>query len=227
MNSLAEPDGLANVMSHEEDREVGFYPKSLQLIVKDVPRYGVKRTERFVHQKDTSLLRERTCNSYALPHTTRKLVRTTVSKVLEMYEAKELVNSGLPRSTAHSAQAQCEFDVVPGRKPREQGCLLEKERRLSFDLDRPVLGLVQPRDQVEERCLPAPRRSHEAAQLALGNVQRQAVEGKGMRTGRSVNLRYVGYDDSIGARSVFRERACGQPFVSGTVKSTESVDIVA
>ena len=53
-DAIAEADGLADVVGHEQDRPAGRLPDPLELVVEDVAGHRVERPEGLVHQQDSA-----------------------------------------------------------------------------------------------------------------------------------------------------------------------------
>src|SRR5690349_13735226 len=75
-HAVAEPDGLADVMGHEQHGELAFRADPVQLVVKHVPGHRVERAERLVHQQHVRVLGQRPGQRDPLPHAAGQLVRS-------------------------------------------------------------------------------------------------------------------------------------------------------
>ena len=53
----------------------------------------------------------------------------------------------------------------------------DPERRVTADLDRSEIGRFETRDQPQQRRLPRPARAEQCGQRALGDLERDAIDG--------------------------------------------------
>ncbi len=67
-NAIAQPNGFADVVGHEDDGASGLAPDALQFVVQQVAGLGVERGEGLVHQENVGLGGQRACDGDALPH---------------------------------------------------------------------------------------------------------------------------------------------------------------
>ena len=95
---------------------------------------------------------------------------------------EELERLRTSRRARDASEAQRELDVLPGGEPRHERRLLEHHGgALGGRLDAAGGGLVEVRNEVEERRLAAPGRSEQAHELARRDVERHAVEDERAR----------------------------------------------
>src|ERR1019366_7648364 len=74
-DAIRQPDGLADVVRHEDDRLARRAPDPLDLALKDLASLGVERRERLVHEEHGGGGGEGGRDRAALPHASPALVR--------------------------------------------------------------------------------------------------------------------------------------------------------
>src|SRR3954447_5422729 len=120
-----------------------------------------------------------------------------VAEAVEAHGVQQIGHLLRPLGPRHLAKPQGQLHVFLGRQPRKQRRLLEEEGRLAFHADLARPGPVEARDEVQERGLPTARGAHQADELALVDVEGDAVEGEGVGTGRAVDLGRAANDDRL------------------------------
>src|SRR5207248_7703126 len=90
-----------------------------------------------------------------------------------------------------------------------QACVLEEEGGRALDAELAGAGLVEAGDQVQQRGLAAAGGADQAHELALVDVERDAVEGEGVGAGRAVDRGHAGdvdrfHPDTASFPTVFR-----------------------
>jgi hypothetical protein len=132
-------------------------------------------------------------------------VRHAIAEALEVDELEQLLRAGAPRRLRDAAEAHPHLDVLLHREPREERRLLEHQRQpAAADVDRPGRHVVEADHQVEQRALAAARRSEQAHELALRDVERHLVERLQRAVAVVVGLRDVADADR---HRRFRRRA--------------------
>ena len=76
-------------MGDENDCLAALFPDPLNISVKLLAGHGIKRGERFVHQQDAWIRRERTRERHALFHPARKLVHVCFHEFFQTNEMKK------------------------------------------------------------------------------------------------------------------------------------------
>src|SRR5207244_4998018 len=90
----------------------------------------------------------------------------------------------LPRRLGDAAEPGAELDVALDREPREEGVGLEYHAPVGAGVrdlmpiqpDRAGGRPDQPGDEAQQRALPAPGRADDADDLAVGDVEREALD---------------------------------------------------
>ena len=179
---LPEPHRLAHVVRDEDDGSAGLRPDAGELLVQHVPRDGVERRERLVHEQEVALLGQRAGQGDALPHAARQLVHPLGAGALEPDEREQALGLLASLRAGDAPQPQRELDVPRSGEPRVERGLLEHQRRpAARHLDGAGDGLVQPRDQGQQGRLAAAGRAEQADELARRHGQVDAVEHRGSR----------------------------------------------
>src|SRR6267143_6884860 len=83
-HAIAQADGLARIVGHEENRQAALLPQTLELLVKQVPRDRVEGGERLIHEQHVGLLGQRSSQRDTLLHAARKLMRAPPLETVEM-----------------------------------------------------------------------------------------------------------------------------------------------
>src|SRR4051812_49327114 len=159
---VAEARGLAHVVGDEQDRLARRLPDPLQLVVEHVARHRIERTERLVHQQDLGVAGERPGEGRPLAHAARELVRLAPSERRELHHVQELGDARPTVRLGDSLQLQRQVDVLLDGEPREQGRLLEHERRLAGAMDGATCWGLEAGDEVQQRRFAATRRAQDA-----------------------------------------------------------------
>src|SRR5581483_8823035 len=162
------------------------YP--LELVVEQVAGDGVESAERLVHEEHGSVLGEGPGQRHPLAHAARQLVGPLAAEALEPHHAEQLAGPLLALRLGHTGQAQGQVHVAPHRQPGEERRLLEHERRPPAHGDGPGGRRVEPGQQVQQRRLPAAGGADQAAELAGGDLERDAVEGERVAAAGTVDL---------------------------------------
>jgi hypothetical protein len=124
-----------------------------------------------------------------LAHAARQLVRTLVPESLEVDELQERLGLGATLGLGHAVEPEGQLDVLGRGQPREQGGLLEHDRRAAgVELDAAGTRPIETGDEVEKRRLAAPRGADHAQELTPVDGQRDALERQHAVAGRAVVL---------------------------------------
>ena len=154
-------------------------PDPGQLVVQHVPGDGVERGERLVHQQQLAVLGERAGQRHALPHAAGQLVHPLAVRALQPHQrraarsaSRAALRLAAPRAAAGPVRCSCPRSATgTGRAPGTSGPAGRPVRRWC-----PAVGLVQPRDQVEQRGLAAARGPQEADELAGRDIEGDVVQ---------------------------------------------------
>src|SRR4051812_45361664 len=177
---LPEPGGLADVVGHEDDRQLLLGPDPLQLLVQDVAGDRVERGERLVHEQHRAVLGQRTGEGDALAHAAGELVHPLAALAAEVDHLEQPLGLGAALGLADAAGAQRQLDVGRGGQPRQQRRLLEHQgRALGRDLDRAGRGGQEARHDVEQRRLAAAGGAEQADELARLDGEVDALQDRG------------------------------------------------
>ena len=154
--------------------------------------YGVDGAERLVHQHHRRIGGKRARDADALPLSAGERARKAVaiSRRVHADQRQQFVHAPRHARLVPFQQARHGGDVVGDRPVRKQPDLLDDVADAAAKLDAidvhdiapadrdgPGVGLDHPVDDPHRRRLAAAGRSDEHAQLALGNRQRQVIDG--------------------------------------------------
>ena len=158
-DAVGEPNGLANVVRHEDDRLAGRAPDPLDLALEDLARLRVERGERLVHQEDRGVGRERARDRAALAHAAGQLVRVAIAEAPEVHQAEQLLAPRGPRRLASRPW------IFSGNSTLSRRVSHGKERRVLED-DRAVRARAPRRPR--RRDAPAPTSAWRARRPGSG-----------------------------------------------------------
>ena len=149
--------------------------------------FASRADKRLVQQEQAGRGRERARERDALLLAARQLGRVLVALLGQADQLEELPHAGPDRRARHPRVLEPVGDVLRRRQVREQRVGLEDDPEVAPRgrqrgdvpaglLDAPARLRVQTRDRAQERGLPASGRPEEADELALVDVERDAVE---------------------------------------------------
>src|SRR6478736_5750070 len=211
---------LPHVVGDEQEglAVIRFDPEALHLALQQFASLRVERAERLVAQQDGRIRRERAGEGEALSHAGRELVGLCVGPSLQVDVREPSLCEVASSGCRHADELEPQLDVPLHRQPREQGRLLEEHRpvgprpgdRPAVEEGLPGAGHDQAREDVQQRGLPAPTRAKQADELALRDLEGQAI-GRGYGFAR---CRPAGDDDI--PESELRLRGSGRRVGEGT-----------
>ena len=151
---------------------------------------GVEVRQRLVEQERLGLAHQRPAHGDALALAAGELRRPAREQLVEPQHGADLRDAPVDLGPGGLALAQPEGEVLVHRHVRVERVVLEDHgdvavaRRqmgdvLAGDRDRPRGRRLEPGDQAQRRGLAAARRPHEDHELAVGDVERQAVDRHG------------------------------------------------
>src|SRR5690606_11072267 len=177
----------------DEDRGVpGRFMDLAQPATKLLAHLRVERPEGFVEQQDFRLDGQRAGQGDALALAARKLVGIALFEPLELDEFEEgagaLVDFGLRRPGARLSHFQPEADIVEHAHMAKERIMLEDEADIAVlhafergvlvaEMNGPLGGEIEPRDQAQKRGLARARRPQQRDQLARMDIERYVVQG--------------------------------------------------
>ena len=192
-DAVAEADGLADVVGHEQDRRAGRLPDPLELVVEDVAGHGVERAEGLVHQQDLGLLREGPRQRHPLAHAARQLVGLAPREARSSWTISRSSSTRCcRRRLGHLAQPQRQVDVALHAQPREQRGLLEHERRVAAGTRRcPLVGRSRSATRLSSVDLPQPEAPRRHTNSPRPTDSEMSVERRDRVTAAREHLRHV------------------------------------
>ena len=168
-------------MGDEADRLAGPRPQRPQRLVQAVAHDLVQRAERFVHQQDVGVERQRPRNRGALLHPARQLPRIAPGELRQLHQFQHAGDPLLPVGAVEAHDLERQQDVPGDGPPRIQPRRLEHIaigprpprliRRHAVDGQLPRGRAFQRRDRAQERRLAAARGADEADELPLADGQ--------------------------------------------------------
>ena len=179
--AVAEQQRFLDRMGDVDHGLAGLLPDPHQLGLQDDPVLGIERGQRLVHQQHAGIGDEGARDRAALAHAAGKLMRIVSAEFRQSHEFQGGVDPRRHLGRRHPARHQAEADIGLHAHPGKQAALLEHHRVL----DRPARGLDldgaaglfrQPREDPQQRRLPAARRTDDADELARRDVQIDVVE---------------------------------------------------
>src|SRR5258706_14375015 len=90
-NAVAEAHGLACVVGHEKNGQRARAPQADELLVQEVARDRVDRTERLVPEQDVRVLSQRPRERHALLHPSGQLVRPPALEAVQGHALEQIV----------------------------------------------------------------------------------------------------------------------------------------
>jgi hypothetical protein len=198
-HAVAEEDRLRDRVRDEQHRLAPLQPDALQLEVHVLTGHGVQGPERLVHEQHGRVVDEAPGDGHALLHAARQLPRVALLEAAQADQPQQLgahAPVALPVEALHVDGQQ---HVVEHRAPGKQ------HRRLEDHAD-VAAGAVderaaQPRlagggrqdagEDLEQRGLAAARGADDGHELALGDVERRAVQRHDGAVAGGVRLRQI------------------------------------
>jgi hypothetical protein len=149
----------------------------------------VERPERFVEEQHGRLVHERARERDPLALAARELLRLPSAQPGQPNTAQHHLDLRPPRRLRNSLHAEAVPDVLGDRHVREERVVLEHGVHLArvgrpprhvpaCKLDAPFVGALEARDQAQRRRLPRTRRSEHGEELAAGDLEIDAVDGR-------------------------------------------------
>ena len=186
-HAVTERERLGLVVRDVERGHAELREERLEVVEKSVAESAVERSERLVEQEDARLGGERAGEGDALLFASRERRHGAVLESGEPDEVQRLPDACRDLLRRVAAHAQAERDVATHVEVVEQGVVLEHHpdpapvRRngrevVSVEEHAAAIRLLQPGDDAQERALARPARPEHSDDLALGHVERHAVE---------------------------------------------------
>ena len=189
---VAELHGLVEVVGDDDHRLAHLVLDADELVLQALAGDRVDRSERFVHEQDGWVGGERPGHSHALLLAAGELlgIAVLVHLGIEADEVEQLVDAGVDPGLVPAEHAGHQGDVLGDAHVREEAAGLDDVADAAAQLvpvdrgdvlvaehDAAVAGLDEPVDHLQRRGLPAARGAHEHDHLALGDLERHAVDG--------------------------------------------------
>ena len=186
-DALAERHRLDLVMRHVDGRHAEALVQPRQLGAHRHAQLGVEVGERLVHQEGLRLAHHRAAHRDALALAAGEGAGLAVEQRLEAERGRHLVDALLAHGLRDLAQLEAEAEVVAHRHVRVERVVLEHHRDVALprlhvghvgvaDRDRAVGDLLETRDHPQQRRLAAAGGPHQDHELAVGDIERDAVD---------------------------------------------------
>jgi hypothetical protein len=169
------------------------------------PRLRVERAEGLVHQQDHGINGERARDRHALLHAARELRGKAVLEAFEMDKLDQFPRPVLADGARQPLLLEAVKDVLPYRLPGIKREALEDDAavgagagdRLAGDRDGAGLHRQEAPEQIEQRALAAAARAQQRQELALLDLERNALERQHrLAAGRAISVAHLAEGDS-------------------------------
>ena len=182
--------GLLLVVRDEHAGDVHLVVQAAQPAAQVLAHLGVECAERLVEQQHLGLDGQGAGQGDALTLAARELMRVAVGDPVELHELEQLgdlgANGALARPRRLGPHPQAEGHVFEDRHVAEQRVVLKDEAHAAFarrhvgrvlpvEQHRAAVGLLQPRDDAQQRGLARARRPQQRHQFARRDVEVQVV----------------------------------------------------
>src|SRR5579875_57785 len=172
-HAVGQVDRLVDVVGHEQDCLAVALPDAQQLGAHDLPRLGVQRPERLVHEQHLRADGQGPRNADALAHAARELVRVVALEGAQPNAAQVLAGELAAGGGGLADDLQAQLDVVQHGAPRQERELLEDQRAVGAGRgDGPAV------EEQQQGALAAAAGADDGDELALRDGQADGVEGE-------------------------------------------------
>ena len=176
------------IVGHEHEGEAEALVQAAQLLLHVLAQLEIERAERLVEQQHLRPVDQRAGERHALPLAARQLRRTAIIHAFEPDEGQRLAGARLPLGARRPFDHQRIGDVGEDVHVREQRVILEDGvdvapigseplSGLAKDLDVAGGWLFETGDQTQTGRLARTGRSEHGEELALLDLQGDAVDG--------------------------------------------------
>ncbi len=194
-HDVGQRERLLLIVRDEHDGRAERGQELLDLEAQAVAQARVERRERLVEQDQARLGRQGPRDGHALLLPAGELVRPAMAEPAQADQLEQLAHA----AAGAAAARQPEADVLGNAEMREEQPLLRHVadlpaigrkvlrpvvERLAVDRDDPGVGVVEARDQAEQRRLAGARRPEHRGEAARGHAQRDVAQ----HDGRAVRL---------------------------------------
>ena len=129
-DAVAHVDRFVDVVGDEKHRGAADLPEAQDFILHPHPREGIERAERFIEEKNSRVIDERTSESDPLGHPAGKMMRIGIRKSVESDEVHEFIDL-VAILMENAPRDETGLDVAANSQPREKIWVLENEAPLS------------------------------------------------------------------------------------------------
>ena len=211
---------FALVVGDEDEGDAELLLQRLQLLLHLLAELEVERAERLVEQQHLGPVHQRAGKRHALALAAGKLRRTALLVSGELDHGERVFRLGLALGLGHTLDPETIGDVLADRHVRKQRVVLEHRVDVALvgrhafggfaeDLDMTLVRLLEAGNETQAGRLARARGAEHGEELALGDVERDAVDGPD-RAEVTTDI-----DESNGRRHGLRRRGSGPAHESG------------
>src|SRR5215471_16162664 len=188
-HAVAQIDRLVEIVRDEQDRLSRLRMDTQELALQHLAGLRVEGAERFVHQEDRGIDRERAGEPDALLHAARQLVRILLGRLREADQRQERARPLRRDLGVDALELEAELDIAPRRAPRQQARLLKHEAAvaagaahlLAVDEDRAAIEPAEALDDPQQRGLAAAALAHQRDDLVLAHLEAHMTQHRQKR----------------------------------------------
>lgn len=182
-DAVGERHGLGDVVRNQNRGEALAPPGGFEQLLHLDARQGVKRAERLVEREQSRAADKRAGEGDALFLSAGQSRRPVVGAVGEA-DGSDRLKRPLTTRRRTTFGPQAHFDVGEHARPRQQSRLLKHDARHAprivdgafAEKNAPAVGLVQAREQAQQRALAAAASPYDGQELASRSVQIEAIQ---------------------------------------------------
>ena len=194
-NPIPQENRLIHIVGYQDHGDFFLGPNILQLALQTRAGQGIQGSQWFIKQQHAGAIDQPAGNRHPLRHTSGDLMRVSVDKILQAHQFDVLTHGVAFFSAAQHRVLQTYRDVLLHVEPREQAVILKHDAALqpragdglAIDQDPPVIFLIEPQNQAQQRGLAAAAGADNADEFAGGDVELNVVQylqlGRAARAG--------------------------------------------
>ena len=185
-DAVAHRQRLDLVVGHVERRDAQVVLQLRDLGARLDAQLGVEVRERLVHQERLRMAHDRAAHRDALALAARQVARLSLEQLLEVEDARGVLDARVDLGLRHLLDAQAERDVLVDGEVRVERVALEDHRDVAVarghviddslaDLDDALADVLEPRQHAQRRRLATSGRPDEHHELAVLDVEVEVV----------------------------------------------------
>lgn len=180
--------GLLLVVGNDHGSDMHLVMEIPQPGTQFLAHLGIEGTEGFIEQQHAGLDREGPGEGDALALAARELGGIAISETLKLHQLEQFIDAPADHLMLPAAEFQPEGHVLSHGAVLEQGEVLKHKAHLSLlhrsacglltgNPDPTRIGLLEPRDQPQQRALTGTGRSKQGDQRASVDIKADVVDG--------------------------------------------------